>query len=235
MSKTALVTGAGQGLGLSFTKELLSRGYFVAALEFKVSDELRALECDNLQIIECDVSSPESVANAGKVMKAESLNLIINNAGIWLDRKRRRLLDPEFEFETMIKQYEVNALGVVRICREFMPKILASDGKKTVINLSSEAGSIGEGWRKGEFGYCMSKAAQNMATKMMHNDFAEQGVKLYAIHPGWMPTPQGCAGAEEGTWPEQHPDDSARVLVDMAEGEPREGLYYDIEGKEWEW
>ncbi len=234
MNKAALVTGAGQGLGLSFTKELLSRGYFVAALEFKISDELRELQCENLQIIECDVSSAEAVAEAGRVLKADSLNLIINNAGIWLDRKRRRLLDPEFEFETMLKQYEVNALGVVRICREFMPKLLKAD-KKTVINISSEAGSIGEGWRKGEFGYCMSKAAQNMATKMMHNDFSEQGVKFYAIHPGWMLTPQGCAGAEEGTWPEQHPDDSARILVDWAEGKPKDALYYDIDGKEWQW
>ncbi len=234
MNKAALVTGAGQGLGLSFTKELLSRGYFVAALEFKISDELRELKCDNLQIIPCDVSNGTEVAAAGKALKTDHLNLIINNAGIWLDRKRRRLLDPEFEFETMIKQYEVNALGVVRICREFMPKLLKSH-KKTVINISSEAGAITAGWRKGEFGYCMSKTAQNMATKMMHNDFAEQGVKFYAIHPGWMLTPQGCAGAEEGTWPQQHPDDSARILIDWAEGEPKPGLYYDIEGKEWEW
>lgn len=232
--KAALVTGCSQGLGLAFCKELLKRGYFVAALDFKISDELRALECDALQIIECDVSSAESVENAVRIMKAEKLELIINNAGIWLDRKRRRLLDPEFDFESMIKQYEVNALGVVRIAKAFIEKLLLSD-KKTMINLSSEAGSIGECWRKGEYGYCMSKAAQNMATKMMHNDFSERGVKFYAVHPGWMLTPQGIAGADAGVLPEQKPEDSARILIDLAEGDPKDGIYYDIEGKEWDW
>ena len=77
MNKTALVTGAGQGLGLSFVKELLSRGYFVAALEFKIGEELKALSCENLQIIECDVSNAEQVKKAGKELRAEELNIII--------------------------------------------------------------------------------------------------------------------------------------------------------------
>ncbi len=187
-----------------------------------------------MQIIQCDASDDESVSNAAKTMKAHNLNIIINNAGIWLDRKRKKLLDPEFEFETMIRQYEVNALGVVKIARAFIEKLLLGD-KKTMINISSEAGSIEECWRRGEYGYCMSKAAQNMATKMMHNDFSEKGIKFYAIHPGWMLTPQGLAGADAGVLPEQKPEDSAKIIVDIAEGKPLTGIYYDIEGKEWKW
>lgn len=234
MSKAALVTGASQGLGLEFCKELIARGYFVAALDLRISEELKALEGDALQIIECDVACDASVKKAEEAMSAQSLDLIINNAGIWLDKERRALSDPDFEFETMIKQYQVNALGVVRIARAFMPKLLKGEGK-TMVNISSEAGSIAECGRKAEYGYCMSKAAQNMATKMMQNEYGEQGVKLYAVHPGWMQTPQGYASADDVNKPRQSPVDSAKVLLDLAEGEPKSGMYYDVVGKEWQW
>ena len=232
--KNALVTGASQGLGLSFCKELISRGYVVAALDFKISDELNSLKSENLQIIECDVSNDESVEDAANVFSAQSLDLIVNNAGVWLDRSRIQLSHQDFEFESMIKQYQINAIGVVRIARAFMPKLLKGD-KKVMINISSEAGSIGECSRKAEYGYCMSKAAQNMATKLLSNDYSQQGVKFYAIHPGWMMTPQGFAGAENGNFPEQKPEDSARILVDLAEGEQKSGIYYDVEGRELSW
>lgn len=232
--KTALVTGASQGLGLALCKELISREYDVAALDIKASYELKALKSNALQIIECDIASNEAVYQAGQALQLDRLNLIINNAGIWLDRKRKKLNDSEFEFETMLMQYQVNALGAVRIVREFMPKLLMSD-KKTVINISSEAGSIGACMRKSEYGYCMSKAALNMATKLMSNDYSEQGVKFYAIHPGWMITPQGLAGAVGDIRPEQRAEDSAEILVNIAEEKPKAGIYYDIQGRELNW
>ena len=99
---------------------------------------------------------------------------------------------------------------------------------KSVINISSEAGSIGDCWRKVEYGYCMSKAAQNMATKIMQNAYPE--IEFHSIHPGWMITPQGMAGADGDSKPKQNPADTAKKLYDMAENHNTNYLYCDFEG-----
>ncbi len=234
MTKWALVTGASQGLGLCLCKELLNRGYSVLALDLRISDELKALEGENLQIAECDISNDDAVRAAGEKFKGESLEIIFNNAGVWLDKDRRLLSDAEFSFENMTTQYQINAVGVLRIAREFMPKLLLGKNK-VMVNMSSEAGSIGACRRKCEYGYCMSKAAQNMATKILTNDYSREGVKIYAVHPGWMMTPQGFAGAKGDMQPQQNPMDTARVFVDLAEGERRDGIYYDVDGNSFDW
>ncbi len=232
MCKSALVTGASQGLGLCLCNELLDRGYFVVALDFKISEELKSLESDSLQIIKCDISRDRDVLNAKEICKAKKLDIIFNNAGIWLDKERKLLDDPFFEFDSFISQYQVNAVGVLRIAKAFMGCLLKGK-QKVMLNISSEAGSIEECRRKCEYGYCMSKAAQNMATKILSN--AYETVKFYAIHPGWMITPQGCAGATETAQPQQKPESSAKTLLDLAEGTPKEKIYYDINGNKLDW
>ncbi len=234
MKKYALVTGASQGLGLCICRELIYRGYTVFALSRSISGELKALEGESLCAILCDIGNDASVINAEKAIPDTPLDLIINNAGIWLDVKRQDLLDPELEFDTMTRQYEVNALGTLRIAKAFMPRLLHGRGR-VMVNVSSEAGSIGECKRRGEYGYCMSKAAQNMATKILANDFSRQGIKLYAFHPGWMITSQGLAGARNGSSPKQDPADTAKILIDLAEGTPKDGIFYGVDGKEIAW
>ncbi len=232
--KTALVTGASQGLGLSLCTELLKRNYTVIALDCRISNELKALESDSLQIIKCDISNDYDVQNAKEACKVNSLDIIFNNAGIWLEKGRKPLLHPDFEFDTMLRQFNVNAAGMLRIAREFLPLLMAGDSK-VMINISSEAGSIGSAERTSEYGYCMSKAAQNMATKLLSNAYSKEGIKLYAIHPGWMQTPMGYDGAERDMSPDQPADDSAAKLVDLAESKSMCYIYYDIDGNELKW
>ena len=141
MNKTALVTGASQGLGLCLCQALLKREYFVTALDIRLSGELKSLEGRSLQAIECDISDDDAVAAAGKVCLAKSLDILFNNAGIWLEKERRSLLDPQFSFDNMIAQYQINAVGALRVARTFLPRLLAGQGK-VMVNISSEAGSI---------------------------------------------------------------------------------------------
>lgn len=234
MNKTALVTGASNGLGFCLCKELLNRKYNVVALDYKISEELMALESKKLQIIQCDLSSDSDVINAKMECKVSKFDIIINNAGIWLDRERKMLDDDSFEFNSIIKQYQVNAVGVLRIAKAFIPLLLDGNGK-VMINISSEASSIQDCYRKCEYGYCMSKAAQNMATKILSNTYSEKGIKFYAIHPGWMITEQGCAGATTTQQPQQKPTDSAKFIIDLAEQRNKSKIFYDINGTEMNW
>lgn len=232
--KFALVTGTSKGLGLALCEELLKRGYRVAALTRTVTEELSALKGD-IQVIPCDVADLESVKAAGEKIDAEAIDIIFNNAGLWLDYTRERLLDDDFSFDTMLPQFTVNAMGPLHIAKVFMPRLLKSQTKR-VFNISSEAGSIAECKRVCEYGYCMSKAALNMATKILDNDFAPSGVKVYAVHPGWMNTTMGIRGASGDSFPDRTPQEIALWLCDFAEEQTnRDGIYYDDRDREMPW
>lgn len=230
MNKTVVVTGAGQGLGFSIVKEALKRKYNVLALELSNFTELNKLHNDNLTVKKCDVTDYNDCIDAANALQLASVDLLVNNAGIWLDSDRLKLDDKDFDFEKFIPQYEVNSVGMLKVAKAFMPYVEASN-LKTVINISSEAGSIENAGRVCEYGYCMSKAAQNMASKILQNAYADKGIKVYSIHPGWMITPQGLAGKVGEYVPKQEPDQTASVLFDLAEGEKRKDMFIEIDGE----
>lgn len=189
--KTACVTGADRGLGLELSSQLLKKGYTVFAGKYLNNwpylDELKAQYADKLHIVNMDVSSTESVMAAGKYIKnqTDSLDILINNAAITGARRPGTIFD-ELDYEEMIKVYNVNALGAVRVTNVLIDLLMASS-EKLIVNISSEAGSIGTCWRDGGFNYLMSKAALNMSSSIIHNSiFRTHGGQVIDIHPGGM-------------------------------------------------
>ena len=232
--KDVIITGASQGLGLELVKTCLSKGYRVFCLQRHISSRLNELKSVNCFLFECDVTDLETLQTVkNNVLKlTDKIDYIFNNAGVWLDNQRLLLEDPNFDFDIMSKQYEINAVGAVKVIRTFIDMVKKGEGK-CIINLSSEAGSIENAGRVCEYGYCMSKAAQNMATKLLQNAYPE--MKFYAIHPGWMKTPQGYMGATEKYSPEQEPSDTAAKLVELAETKKYDFLYGDFNGNAMPW
>lgn len=235
MNKSVLITGTAKGLGLALCKRFKEKGYTVYAIDLNLSEELKNLSDKNLKVAYCDISDFNAVSEAIKGFEIKALDIVVNNAGIWLDKNRTELLDDNFTFDTIIPQFKVNALGILHIAKVTLPLLQATGG--VMINLSSEAGSISEcSWRTGEYGYCMSKAAQNMATKIMSNAYGKSGVKFYALHPGWMVTDQGLAGASGDNRPKQNPYDTADKIIELAENPKLVGMFYDITtGEEMKW
>ncbi len=83
--------------------------------------------------------------------------------------------------------FNVNALGALRVTEAFVPLVMNS-ASKMIANISSEAGSIGQNKRSSWFAYCMSKAALNMGSSLVHNGLKEAGGHVLLIHPGWVQT-----------------------------------------------
>jgi NAD(P)-dependent dehydrogenase (short-subunit alcohol dehydrogenase family) len=90
--------------------------------------------------------------------------------------------------------YQVNAVGPLIVVKYALP-LLRKGQRKLIINFSSEAGSIGACWRKSEYAYCMSKAALNMASRILQNALKEEGFKVLALHPGWFSSDMGGVDA----------------------------------------
>lgn len=238
MEKYAFVTGADHGVGLSLTAELLKRGYTVIAARLNPAesqvDKLKE-QYSNLFIVTCDVGSDESV----KAMKNEVetlvpyLDLIINNAGILGDMVKE--IDDELDFDEITRVINVNSLGPLRVTNALY-NLLLKGKEKTVVNISSEAGSIGTCFRTGWFGYCMSKAANNMQSALVHNKLIKAGGRVIAMHPGhvatWM---RGHLDTTGKITPDQSAEGILKVVLDGDLKTEDHPVYIDFRGKRLPW
>lgn len=201
MKLVACVTGADRGLGFECTKALLEQGYEVFAGKFNphfhLLEDLFKLFPDSLHIVYLDVSTDHGVSEAVSTIKSKTnhIDVLINNSAITGDN-HSTIKDP-LNTDEIIKVFNVNAVGALRMVNQLYSHLMASS-KKLIINISSEAGSIGDCSRKGWFAYCASKAAMNMFSALIHNQIIEDGGQIYCLHPGWMKTWLGERYKEDG-------------------------------------
>jgi NAD(P)-dependent dehydrogenase (short-subunit alcohol dehydrogenase family) len=190
--KTALITGADRGLGLALCAALMQKGWRVFAGQYMPDwpelDQLAAISAGLLSAVPLDVSSRESVQAAARQVgeMTPHLDLIVNNAGV-LVRTHDRSIHEEQDYAGMHIDFDVNALGPLRVVEAFLPLVEKGTTRRLCF-VSSEAGSIGASNRTGWFGYCMSKAAVNMAVKNLFNELRPDGFTFRVYHPGWMRT-----------------------------------------------
>ena len=216
--RNIFISGANRGLGLSLTTLCLEAGDRVFAGTRSPSEPLSALEKKHpgtLHPVIVDVSDEDSVRAAGEAIGREtgSLDLIVNNAALLYKEGATTPLE-RIDLDTVAETFDVNALGPLRVLKYLLP--LLGTGKGTmVINVSSEAGSIADCQRDTGYAYNMSKAALNMASMILQNYLRARGVKVLAVHPGWMRTRMG---GEEAPYEAVQ---SARDLLALTEREWR--------------
>ncbi len=244
----AVVTGADRGLGLALTEGLLARGWRVFAGSYLPDwpqlGELQEHYPDLLVILPLDVSSDSSVLAAAAVVeeRTRSIDLLINNAGVITDRSEDSIRIPQ-DYEEMIRLYQVNALGPIRMSEAFLP-LLARGELKRLCYVSSEAGSIGKAERTAWFGYCMSKAALNRGVRMLFDRLRPDGYTFRLYHPGWLRTYMSGTRNEEA---ELEPAESAKPALDYFLGstlpwddqphavDEDRLVMRDYQGREWPW
>lgn len=194
----AIVTGSNRGIGLELCRKLAARGTKVLAACRKSSPELDALGVEVLSDIE--VSSDAGVGKLVKAVGQREISLLINNAGILA----RESLD-SLDFESIRRQFEVNALGPLRVTAALAPRL--TSGAKVAL-ITSRMGSIGDNGSGGYYGYRMSKAALNMAGASLAQDLKGRGIAVALLHPGMVRTKMtGNHGSVE-------PADAARGLLE---------------------
>ncbi|MFX0124872.1 MAG: SDR family oxidoreductase [Candidatus Hodarchaeota archaeon] len=189
-----LITGAAKGLGFSLTQILLEKGHTVFAIDkafFEDLDELKEKYRNKLVIYEVDVTKENEVQRTtdqiGKITR--SIDILINNAGIYLERERPDI--EQIDFEKISRTLETNAIGPLKMTKHFLPLLRNSKTFKLIVNISSEAGSISNQSRDSEFGYCMAKAALNMQSKILDNRLKKEGIKVITLAPGWFSSDMG--------------------------------------------
>lgn len=175
---TVLVTGANRGIGFELSRQLAERGDDVIAVCRSASDELRAIGVEIIDGI--DVSDGDAVARLASELGGRSIDVLINNAGILRGETFGRI-----DYDVMLEQYRVNALGPLRVTEALSGNL--DQGAKVVI-ITSRVGSIEDNGSGGNYGYRTSKAAVNMVgTNLMH-DLKPRGIAVALLHPGLVAT-----------------------------------------------
>ena len=184
---TALITGAGRGIGLALTEALIGRGWTVVAScrrprEAEALARLAAASPDRLRIEALDVADAVSVADLVTVLDGTPIDALVNNAGV----AHRNTPLGSLDYDAWRAVLEVNLLAPVRLTEALIDNIAASDQKK-VIAISSSLGSI-TATRGDNYFYRTSKAALNMAMRSLARDLAPRGVTVAMLSPGYVDT-----------------------------------------------
>ena len=192
--RTALVTGAGRGIGYAIAEALAQAGARVflngrsaEALETAVG-RLRGagLEAD---VARFDVTDPAEVAQGVTAIEAAGpLDILVNNAGI----QRRAPLD-QFKDEDWRELMSVNIDSVYYVSKAVAPAMIER-GQGKIINIASVQSELA---RPGIAPYTASKGAVRNLTRGMCADWARHGLQINAIAPGYFATPLNQALVED--------------------------------------
>ena len=215
-----LITGAESGLGLALIRVFIAAGSTVTALCRKTSPALDALSPDIHQGV--DVTDAFAVGAAAAQIGDKTIDVLINNAGIMIEDN----ID-SIDIDDIRAQFEVNALGPLSVALAFRRHFRR--GSK-VVNISSRLGSMADNGSGDDYGYRISKAAQNMLTSNLSIDLARENVIVAGLHPGIVATSMnGGKGS-----PADEVAGDLKAVIDKLDAS-RNGRFIDRFGNEIPW
>jgi NAD(P)-dependent dehydrogenase (short-subunit alcohol dehydrogenase family) len=232
MERVALVTGANRGLGLESSRQLLARGLRVAlagrdlAAAERARRELAAGSSDALAV-RLDVTDRASIEAARRTISEQwgAVDVLINNAAVLLDEDADVLAIPAEHFRRTL---DTNLLGVIEVCRVFVPS-MAERGYGRVVNVSSGAGQLSTMSTYAP-AYSISKAALNAFTRILAETYRRRGVLANVVDPGWVRTEMGGPSAPRS------PEEGADTIVWLAtlpDRGPTAGFFRDRRPIDW--
>lgn len=172
--KTVLVTGADRGIGEALCIAFAARGD--AAIGACLGDSLMLRERGVEVVVGIDVTSDAAIARLVAALSGRRIDVLVHNAGLVIEAPLGR-----FDFLAMQREYQVNALGPLRVTQALLP--LLGAGSKIGL-ITSRVGSLGDNSSGGLYGYRMSKAAANMAGLNLARDLKTRGIAVVCLHPG---------------------------------------------------
>jgi NAD(P)-dependent dehydrogenase (short-subunit alcohol dehydrogenase family) len=211
---TALITGAGRGLGKELARQYAADGWNVIGTERGAQARFRL-----------DVRQPDEAAQLAEKLKGQPIDLLFCNAGI-TDRGNA---PGSFNFESWEEILRVNLLGAAAVAEAFLDHVAASE-RKVIAMMSSRLGSIAEA-NGMTLPYSTSKAALNMLVKGLSALLAKRGIIVVALSPGWVRTDMG--GEQAPLSPEKSVQGLRRVISGLSQEDSGKFLYHD--GSEIPW
>ncbi|KAJ0726359.1 putative acylglycerone-phosphate reductase [Helianthus annuus] len=177
--KVVLVTGCAKGgIGYEYCKAFAEQNCQVIASDIpQRMDDLAELQEDQIETLELDVLSDESVSSAVKtvISKHGRIDVLINNAGIGSTGPLAELSLNEIK-----KAYEINTLGQLRMVQQVVPS-MASRKSGVIVNVGSVVGKAPTPWAGS---YCSTKAAVHAISHTLRLELKPFGINVVLVIPG---------------------------------------------------
>ncbi|KAL7908719.1 hypothetical protein GGI35DRAFT_409747 [Trichoderma velutinum] len=249
-ASVVLVTGANRGIGFEIVKALVESSIpyhvFLGSRDTSkgkaAAAKLQPRSGSSISVVQLDVSSSESIANAAATVKAEAgrLDVLVNNAGI-VDESS----DPLTRLRNTL---EINTIAPFAVTEAFKPllKVHAEGGvkEKYVVYVSSGLGSIATRlnskapyYSVPAVEYRMSKSALNMLAACDAWELKDYGVKVFAFDPEFVATELTSTPEERRKNGALEPSVSGESCRDLIQGkrDADTSKFVSINGAEWPW
>lgn len=173
----ALVTGGTGGIGSAIAKAFAAEGIDVAVADMR---EPRG-DAGRTRFVEMDVCNRATVLrgfDAAEAAFGGTIDILVNAAGIYP-------CDPILEMTEAAwdRVLDINVKGMFLVSQEFCRRLVAAQRPGCIVNITSGAA---ERARVGAAHYCTSKAAAEMLTRAFALEFAEHGIRVNAVSPGYV-------------------------------------------------
>lgn len=231
--RVALVTGGASGIGFATALAFLGEGAKVAIADISEESGHKAVinlkkRGFNVLFVKVDVSKESDVKRMVKavITKYGSLDILFNNAGIYIEGRVDELTEAQWDHIM-----DINLKGVFLCSKHAIPQMLRQ-GKGVIVNNASCNAIVAD---YGDPAYCASKGGVGMLTRAMALDYAKDNIRVNAVLYGEIETPMTRLEAQSKGIPfrdycrsvaDQHPigrlgrpEEAARAVVFLASDE----------------
>ncbi len=191
--KTAIVTGASQGIGSGIAKAFLKRGYQVVASSRNVTDSGMFAPTDDLALIGGDIGDPRTAATIVEtaVGRFGGIDALVNNAGIFFTKPFI-----EYTADDLRKLLSTNIEGFVYLTQLVIKQMLEQKSGGSIVNITA---ALARNPIRGVSAAApmITKGGLDTVTQHLAMEFAKDGIRVNAVAPGVVDTPLHGGASKE--------------------------------------
>jgi len=183
--KTAIVTGASQGIGAGIVKAFVERGFNVVANSLKVTQSTEVAASDRVALVEGDIGDPVTAARLVEVAlsRFKSIDVLVNNAGIFFTKPFTEYTADDFK-----SLVSTNLGGFLYVTQLAVKQLLAQKTGGSIVTITA---ALARNPIRGVTAAVpmITKGGLETVTQHLAMEYAEAGIRVNAVAPGTVYTP----------------------------------------------
>jgi NAD(P)-dependent dehydrogenase (short-subunit alcohol dehydrogenase family) len=183
--RTAIVTGASQGIGAGVVKGFVERGFNVVATSRKVTQSAEVAASDRVALVDGDISAPETAAKvvATALSRFKSIDAVVNNAGIFFTKPFT-----DYTVEDFQSLIATNLAGFLHITQLAIKQMLAQKTGGSIVTITA---ALARNPIRGVPAAVpmITKGGLETITQHLAMEYSKEGIRVNAVAPGVVYTP----------------------------------------------